>query len=174
MRSRRRARPNKNATENHPGGNNGGGTNSGGTNSGGSGGEPRSGGKNTGSDKPGAKRGGKGGGKGGNRNQQSNRRNQGGNRRSNNRSKPSGPAPAEFWGRVADLPDVQTDLRLTDDPAAVPRSLGTPPLPGQEHVAGHYFRAVYDRAVHTAGALAAAGGLIDPSKLVDPRADEDE
>jgi hypothetical protein len=160
MRSRRRARPNKNAAE--------------GTN----GGDQRSAGKPTGNDKPGSKRGGKGGGKGGskggNRNQQAARRNQGGNRRSNNRSKPSGPAPAEFWGRVADLPDVQTDLRLTDDPAAVPRSLGTPPLPGQEHVAGHYFRAVYDRAVHTAGALAAAGGLIDPSQLVDPHADDED
>jgi hypothetical protein len=163
MRSRRRARPNKNSSESNA--------------SGGNGAANRSSGKGSGPDKGGAKRGPQGGnkgGKGGNRNQQSGRRNQGGNRRSNSRSKPSGPAPAEFWGRVADLPDVQTDLRLTDDPAAVPRSLGTPPLPGQEHVAGHYFRAVYDRAVHTAGALAAAGGLIDPSKLIAPDDDGED
>jgi hypothetical protein len=160
MRSRRRARPN-NASGEASAPDHGGGS--------------RSGGKPSGQDKPGSKRqkGGKGG-RSSNRNQQSNRRNQGGNRRSNNRSKPSGPAPAEFWGRVADLPDVQTDLRLTDDPAAVPRSLGTPPLPGQEHVAGHYFRAVYDRAVHTAGALAAAGGLIDPNKLVESTSDDED
>ncbi len=163
MRSRRRARPNKKNADATP--------------NGGNGASNRSSGKGSGPDKGGAKRGSQGGNKGNkgnNRNQQSGRRNQGGNRRAGNRPKSTGPAPAEFWGRVADLPDVQTDLRLTDDPAAVPRSLGTPPLPGQEHVAGHYFRAVYDRAVHTAGALAAAGGLIDPSKLVDPHADDDE
>lgn len=79
---------------------------------------------------------------------------------------------AAFWGRVADLPEPITDLRLTHDPAAVPRSLGTPPLPGQEHIAGHYFTAVYERAVQTAGALAAAGGLVDPAALLDPQDDD--
>jgi predicted TIM-barrel enzyme len=49
----------------------------------------------------------------------------------------------------------------------VPRSLGPPPLPGHENAAEHYFAAVYDRAVTTAGALAAAGGLIDPDALAD-------
>lgn len=74
---------------------------------------------------------------------------------------------AAFWGDPATLPTGPYDVRMTSDPAAVPRSLGQPPLPGHENVAEHYFAAVYDRAVTTAGALAAAGGMIDPEALVD-------
>jgi hypothetical protein len=74
---------------------------------------------------------------------------------------------ASFWGDPARLPSPQGDVRMTADPAAVPRSLGPPPLPGHENAAEHYFAAVYDRAVTTAGALAAAGGLIDPEALAD-------
>lgn len=72
-----------------------------------------------------------------------------------------------FWGDPARLPSSEGDVRMTTDPAAVPRSLGPPPLPGHETAAEHYFAAVYDRAVTTAGALAAAGGLIDPEALAD-------
>lgn len=72
-----------------------------------------------------------------------------------------------FWGDAAALPFHETDVRITDDPGAVSRSLGTPPLPGQEIVAPHYFAAVYERAVMTAGALAAAGGLIDTETLAE-------
>jgi hypothetical protein len=72
-----------------------------------------------------------------------------------------------FWGDCSQLPEASQDVRITDDPAAVPRSLGTPPLPGHEHIAEQYFGVVYDRAVGTAGLLAAAGGLIDPEDLVD-------
>lgn len=72
-----------------------------------------------------------------------------------------------FWGDAEALPAVRTDIRITDDPAAVPRSLGRPPLPGHEQIAEHYFTAVYDRAVATAGALAAAGGLIDAETLAE-------
>jgi hypothetical protein len=94
-----------------------------------------------------------------------------GNRRNRKRrSKPSYGGTG-FWGDPAKLPDIPTDIRMTDDPAAVPRSLGTPPLPGHEQIAVHYFTAVYDRSVNTAGALAAAGGLIDPNALVEE--DED-
>ena len=74
---------------------------------------------------------------------------------------------AGFWGDPEALPRVARDVRLTDDPAAVPRSLGLPPLPGHEAVAEHYFTVVYERAVATAGALAAAGGLIDLDAVVD-------
>lgn len=74
---------------------------------------------------------------------------------------------AGFWGEAAALPAMQRDVRITDAPAAVPRSLGPPPLPGHEAVAEHYFRVVYERAVATAGALAAAGGLIDLDAMVD-------
>lgn len=76
-----------------------------------------------------------------------------------------------FWGEPDDLPEVADDMRLTDDPDAVPRSLGEPPLPGRESVALHYFAAVYDRAVTMAGAIAAAGGLIDPERLTEHRGD---
>jgi hypothetical protein len=74
---------------------------------------------------------------------------------------------AAFWGDASQLPVAERGVEITDDPAAVPRSLGHPPLPGHEGIAEHYFTAVYDRAVTTAGALAAAGGLIDPEVLVD-------
>lgn len=75
--------------------------------------------------------------------------------------------PAGFWGEADQLPTLHRDVRITDDPAAVPRSLGAPPLPGHEAVAEHYFTVVYERAVATAGALAAAGGLIDLNAVVD-------
>jgi hypothetical protein len=45
------------------------------------------------------------------------------------------------------------------------RSLGRPPLQGHETIAAHYFEAVYDRSVVLAGALAAAGDLIEPDEL---------
>lgn len=74
-----------------------------------------------------------------------------------------------FWGDPSQLPPARTDVRMTSDPAVVPRSLGPAPLAGHEVIAEHYFDAVYDRAVTTAGALAAAGGLIDPEVLLDER-----
>jgi hypothetical protein len=74
---------------------------------------------------------------------------------------------ADFWGDADKLPTAGTDVRMTAEPAAVPRSLGPPPLPGHEAIAEHYLRAVYDRAVATAGALAAAGGMIDPEALAE-------
>jgi len=83
------------------------------------------------------------------------------------RREPRPQTPAEFWGDPAALPPARRDVRITADPAAVPRSLGTPPLPGSETVAEHYFEAVYDRAVHLAAALAAAGGMISPEDLQD-------
>ncbi|MTV26373.1 hypothetical protein FTX61_13250 [Nitriliruptoraceae bacterium ZYF776] len=71
-----------------------------------------------------------------------------------------------FWGDPDALPEVEQDVRITDHPAAVPLSLGPPPLPGHEKIAEHYFGVVYERAVGTAGALAAAGGLIEPESLL--------
>jgi hypothetical protein len=70
-----------------------------------------------------------------------------------------------FWGDPEALPAPRQDVRITEDPSAVVRSLGPPPLPGHEVIAEHYFRAVYDRAVMLSGALAAAGGLIEPEEL---------
>lgn len=83
------------------------------------------------------------------------------------RSSRSQPSSADFWGDPAKLPSSPTNVRMAAVPAAVPRSLGPPPLPGHEQIAEHYFAAIYDRAVTTAGALAAAGGLIDPDALAE-------
>jgi hypothetical protein len=76
-----------------------------------------------------------------------------------------------FWGDPEQLPEPTQDVRITDDAAAVARSLGAPPLPGHERIASHYFTVVYERAVTTAGALAAAGGLIDPEALTEELSD---
>lgn len=65
-----------------------------------------------------------------------------------------------FWGDDATLPDMTERVVLTDDPAAVPRSLGNPPLPGNEVIASNYFEAVHMRAVQFGGALAASAGLL--------------
>ncbi len=120
-----------------------------------------------------------GGGGGGSRNQggrNQGRSGKGGGRNKNKRSRnsrggnakgPSSPSGAGFWGDAAKLPEPTRDVRITDQPAAVARSLGAPPLPGHENIAEHYFAVVYERAVQTAGALAAAGGLIDPDALVE-------
>ena len=53
-------------------------------------------------------------------------------------------------------------IRPADDPTAMIRSLGPPPLPGRETIAEHYFAAVYDKAATLAVALAAASGLLAP------------
>jgi hypothetical protein len=109
--------------------------------------------------------GGKGGAKGGSR---AGRHHAGGRnpRRKQRKGKPKVDALA-FWGDASTLPRSEADVRITEDAGAVPRSLGTPPLPGQETIAPHYFTAVYERAVMTAGALAAAGGLIDTETLTE-------
>jgi len=72
---------------------------------------------------------------------------------------------AGFWGDPAALPPASLHVRISDDPAAIARSLGPPPLPGHQKIAEHYFAAVYDRAVTLAGALAAAGGLLTQEEL---------
>lgn len=112
--------------------------------------------QNNTNDKRGTNRSGGSGGGGGGKSGR-NRRNRGRNRNQ--------PDPVEFWGDPTQLPETETGVHITDEPAAVPRSLGTPPLPGHEQIAANYFAVVYDRAVATAGALAAAGGLIDPTGL---------
>ena len=90
------------------------------------------------------------GGRGSNRSQN--------NRRRNQNQRPQG---VGFWGDASKLPEASNVVRSTEDPAAVARSLGPPPLAGHETIAEHYFSAVYDRAVMLAGALAAAAGMND-------------
>lgn len=88
-------------------------------------------------------------------------------RRRNRKRRNKGKAVAEYWGDRSKLPEPISDIRITEDPAAVVRSLGRPPLPGQDHVSEAYFAAVYGRAVGLASALAAAGELIEPEELLD-------
>ena len=88
-------------------------------------------------------------------------------RRRNRKRRNKGKAVAEYWGDRSKLPEPTSDIRITDDPAALVRSLGRPPLPGQDHVSEAYFTAVYGRAVGLASALAAAGELIEPEELLD-------
>jgi hypothetical protein len=66
----------------------------------------------------------------------------------------------DFWGvdREVDPPEL---IRPSDDPTAMIRSLGPPPLPSRETVAEHYFVAVYEKATALATALAAASDLLD-------------
>jgi hypothetical protein len=73
------------------------------------------------------------------------------------------PSARDFWGR--DDPDAEEPalIRPSDEPTAMIRSLGPPPLPGRETVSEHYFVAVYDKAASLAIALAAASGLLDMS-----------
>jgi len=48
-----------------------------------------------------------------------------------------------------------------DDPTVMLHSLSSPPLPGRETVAVHYFAAVAEKAASLAVALAAASDLLD-------------
>jgi hypothetical protein len=73
----------------------------------------------------------------------------------------------EFWGRDDDDEEEPALIRPSDDPTAMIRSLGPPPLPGREAVSEHYFAAVYDKAASLAIALAAASGLLDMSEADD-------
>ena len=62
----------------------------------------------------------------------------------------------DFWGEsAAPLPSIGAPTS-TGDPSAMVRSLGKPPLPGNDNAAEHYFAAVYERSAVLAGALSAA------------------
>ena len=67
----------------------------------------------------------------------------------------------DFWGREETEHEVAVIIRPSDDPTAMIRSLGPPPLPGGETVAEHHFAATYQKAATLAIALAAASGLLD-------------
>ena len=93
------------------------------------------------------------------------------NRRSrNNRSRNADSAsaasdPVAFWrggrkGRSGTANEAPPRVRPASDPAAVLRSLGTPPL-GRGEAATHHLAVVYEEAVRAASALAAANGLLE-------------
>lgn len=68
--------------------------------------------------------------------------------------------PAEFW-RAAPEPPEPPDIAPAQDPTALVRSMGPPPLPGQQNVALPYLEAVVRRAAILATALAASADLLD-------------
>jgi hypothetical protein len=74
------------------------------------------------------------------------------------------PTGREFWGTENRDEEPPAPITPSDDPTAMIRSLGPPPLPSRETVAEHYFVAVYDKAASLAVALAAASGLLDTSE----------
>jgi hypothetical protein len=76
------------------------------------------------------------------------------------------PSARDFWGVEHEV-DPPALIRPSDDPTAMIRSLGPPPLPSRETVAEHYFVAVYEKATALATALAAASDLLDMSEEED-------
>ncbi len=70
-------------------------------------------------------------------------------------------AEARFWGAPdAGEPSPAPPIRPTPEPGALVRSLGPPPLAIDAGVAERHLTAVYEEAVRTATALAAASGLL--------------
>jgi hypothetical protein len=67
---------------------------------------------------------------------------------------------ADFWGSSNTDADVADPIMMSEDPSAMVRSLGPPPLPGHEQAAEAYFAVVYDKAAALAAALAAASNLL--------------
>jgi hypothetical protein len=78
--------------------------------------------------------------------------------RQNARRRPA--TGADFWGTESAPDDLPEAITPPDDPAAMIKSLGPPPIRGHETAALHYFDAVYAKAAALAIALAAASGLL--------------
>ena len=74
----------------------------------------------------------------------------------------------DFWGVESDDDEFIDLIQPADDPTVMLRSLSSPPLPGRETVAVHYFAAVAQKAASLAIALAAASDLLD----MEPDTDE--
>ena len=67
----------------------------------------------------------------------------------------------DFWGNEATESDEPPLIVPVRDPTVMLHSLSSPPLPGRETVAVHYFAAVAEKAAGLAVALAAASDLLD-------------
>ncbi len=77
----------------------------------------------------------------------------------------------DFWGNADAFAEPAVRIAPADDPTVMLHSLSSPPLPGRETVAVHYFAAVAEKAASLAVALAAASDLLD---LLDLGDDEEE
>ncbi|HEX6238629.1 MAG TPA: hypothetical protein VFZ68_15615 [Acidimicrobiales bacterium] len=69
--------------------------------------------------------------------------------------------PVDLWRPVAPLPPPEP-IAPADDPTALLRSLGTPPLHPRGAVAEHYMATVVERAAALATAVAASADLLAP------------
>jgi hypothetical protein len=74
------------------------------------------------------------------------------------RSQAKRPTAIDVWRVPGPLPEIEP-ITPSDDPGALLRSLGDPPM-NNGHVAGHYFDAVVERAAAMAGALALSADLL--------------
>jgi hypothetical protein len=77
----------------------------------------------------------------------------------------------DFWGTESTGEDDVDLIRPAADPTVMLRSLSSPPLPGRETVAVHYFAAVAEKAASLAVALAAASELLDMDDYDDDNED---
>jgi len=73
----------------------------------------------------------------------------------------------DFWGAETTGEDEVDLIRPAADPTVMLRSLSSPPLPGRETVAVHYFAAVAEKAASLAVALAAASEMLDMDEYGD-------
>ena len=92
----------------------------------------------------------------------------GSRRRRGRRRTHGGQRPADLWRQPPSL-DKAEPIIPAKDPAAVLRSLGTPPLQGHGALVDYYFATVVERAAGVAAALAATAEL-----LGSPEAEEDQ
>lgn len=83
---------------------------------------------------------------------------------------PARPSPTELFAVVPAPPSVER-ITPAEDPTAVLRSLGPPPLAGQSATALAYLAAVAERAAGLATALAAANDLLELPEVDDPTDD---
>ncbi len=73
-------------------------------------------------------------------------------------------AEQRFWGTSYQPSPATVGIRPTSDPGVLVRSLGPPPLAMDPAVAVRHLTAVYEEAVRTATALAAANGVLADSE----------
>jgi hypothetical protein len=88
------------------------------------------------------------------------------NSKNNNRKQRSQGGGDPFWGDGSYSPKTAERIHPTPDPAALPRSLGDPPLT-RDTAAELHLAAVYEEAVRYATALAAVNGLLGDVDVVD-------
>jgi len=84
---------------------------------------------------------------------------QGQRRRRGRRRSHASARPADLWRQVPPLDDPEPIIPAKD-PAAVLRSLGTPPLQGHGALVDYYLATVVERAAGVAAALAATANLL--------------